>query len=94
MDEVRHFSVMCSERTRCDGLNHGHRKFCANVQKNFHTVRVMEQWNRLPREVVEPPSVERPIWMPTCMSYCKVPALAGGVEFDDLLWSLPTPLIL
>ena len=28
------------------------------MQKNFLMVRVAEQWNRLPREVVESPSTE------------------------------------
>ena len=28
------------------------------MQKNFSTVRMMEDWNRLPREVVESPFME------------------------------------
>ncbi|KFV84660.1 hypothetical protein N308_02717, partial [Struthio camelus australis] len=37
-------------------LNHG--KFHLNLRKNFFTVRVAEHWTRLPREVVESPSLE------------------------------------
>ncbi|KGL80719.1 hypothetical protein N309_08559, partial [Tinamus guttatus] len=35
-----------------------HQKFRMNLRKKFLTVRVTEHWNRLPREVVESPSLE------------------------------------
>jgi len=34
------------------------RKFHLNMRKNFFPLRVTEQWNRLPREAVESPSLE------------------------------------
>ena len=70
MDEARILFGVCSDRSRINGLKLVCRKFCiictcniCNMQKNFFTVSVMEHWNRLPRLVVESPSMEilRPV---------------------------------
>jgi len=45
-------------RTGSNGLKLEQRKFQINLWKNFFIVRVMEYWNRLPKEVVESLSAE------------------------------------
>ena len=54
MDETRLFSVACSDRTRSNGQKFVHKKFCTNMWKNFFMVKVMKQWNRLPRVAESP----------------------------------------
>jgi len=57
-DGAKLSSVVPSDRTRGNGHKLKQRKFQLKTTKNFFPLRATEPWNRLPREVVEPPSLE------------------------------------
>ena len=57
------------------------------MQKNFFMIGMMEHWSRLPREVVEPPSMEifQTYLSASCATCCRELASVLGGGLDSMI---------
>lgn len=84
---------MSNERIRGNGHKLTHGKFYLNIKENFFTVQVVSHWNKLPRDVEEPLSLEL---LKTLLDQSALPvaALSRNVVLDNSQGSLCTSAIL